>query len=178
MLGGYQSELEAWMLVAVEPPAWQLVLETSPLLSGHSLLICKLRHWTPWSPGAPFQLWGCIRSSHPLSPKQAAPPQVWDSPMEHQKTTLISASKVPGDKDQKATVLLDPEASLHNRLRTLDSRASLSTTAAQWREQGEEASSPPLFHSVTSFYIVSQKSSLLPAALCLVGLSSKTFPMI
>lgn len=49
------------------------------------------------------------RSPHSLSPKQVAPPQVWDSPVEHETTTLTSASKARG-KAPKSTVLLDQEA--------------------------------------------------------------------
>ena len=66
----------------------------------------------------------------------------------------------------------------HHGLGTRRPRAPLTTTAAQQLEQGEAASSEPLFHSVTSFYIMSQKSSWLPAALRRAGPRSRAFPVV
>ena len=68
-------------------------------------------NWGTGLPGlqVPLPFWGCCpRPSRSLSPAQVGPPQVWDSPLEQQKTSLISASRVPGDKHQKATVFSGP----------------------------------------------------------------------
>lgn len=91
----------------------------------------------------PLLLWDCCgRPSHSLSPAQVGPPQVWDSPLEQQKTSLISASRVPRDKDQKATVPSGPGPSYTPR--TWNS-ASTSTphhnsSSVTWAGRGSQLS--------------------------------------
>ena len=117
----------------------------------------------------PLLLWDCCgRPSHSLSPAQVGPPQVWDLPLEQQKTSLISASRPKGHSPFRPRAFLhttDLEFGVHEH-------PSPRQQLSDWSRERQPAQHH-FFTQVTSFYIMSQKSSWLPAAQRCSGLCSK-----